>query len=344
MGIDQNKNLDITADIKATTVIRPIDHLIPQVDNTQNFSTIRQGVSTNSLTKFRDVKGNTKIDVITGTATITHNDCILTIPNYKQLAGLKTSTYQLLDAITIALTESGAKSPTVIIPLSDYMERRGLKDRKAAKTQVKNDMEILRQASFKWEEKRKGKIETYGFVNLADSGQIHRNGDIEFTFGATFYNTLLGYPIMPYPAQLQTVNNNNNPNSYYLLRRIEEHKNMNVGKKNENLISVKVLLESAVFIPSYDEVMAGNKNIASRIIEPFERDMDALEPTLKWHYCHSNNTPVKDNELQNMNYDLFKTLLIHTDWIDYPDQTERLERKAQNIARKKKTASKKKTE
>jgi hypothetical protein len=113
----------------------------------QTFSTIRQGVSTNSLTKFRDVKGNTKIDAITGTATITHNDCILTIPNYKQLAGLKTSTYQLLDAITIALTESGAKSPTVIIPLSNYMERRGLKDRKAAKTQVKNDMEILRQVS-----------------------------------------------------------------------------------------------------------------------------------------------------------------------------------------------------
>ena len=143
------------------------------------------------------------IDQITGDATIKNGNFILTIPKYEQLTGLKTSAYQLLDAITVALTESGAKSPTVILPLEEYMKRRGLKDRKEAKTQAKADMEILRGASFSWEEKRGKKVESYAFVNLADSGEIRRNGDIVFTYGNTFYNILLGYPVMPYPAQLQ---------------------------------------------------------------------------------------------------------------------------------------------
>jgi len=324
--------------------IKPTDS---PIDRRKDFSTIRQGTSTNALTKLRATEGKgLTIDQITGDATIKNGNFILTIPKYEQLTGLKTSTYQLLDAITVALTESGAKSPTVILPLGEYMKRRGLKDRKEAKTQAKADMEILRGASFSWEERRGKKTESYSFVNLADSGEIRRNGDIVFTYGNTFYNILLGYPVMPYPAQLQTLNSKRNPNSYYLLRKIAEHKNMNIGKKNEDIIAVKTLLSVAPFIPSYEEVMSGNRNIADRIIGVFERDMDALETTLSWHYCHSLEQPLTDEELNTMSYATFEGLMIHTEWRNYPDQTARLERKAEAIAqaqqKKKRTTSKKK--
>ena len=324
--------------------IKPTDS---PIDRRKDFSTIRQGTSTNALTKLRATEGKgLTIDQITGDATIKNGNFILTIPKYEQLTGLKTSTYQLLDAITVALTESGAKSPTVILPLEEYMKRRGLKDRKEAKTQAKADMEILRGASFSWEERRGKKTESYSFVNLADSGEIRRNGDIVFTYGNTFYNILLGYPVMPYPAQLQTLNSKRNPNSYYLLRKIAEHKNMNIGKKNEDIIAVKTLLSVAPFIPSYEEVMSGNRNIADRIIGVFERDMDALETTLSWHYCHSLEQPLTDEELNTMSYATFEGLMIHTEWRNYPDQTARLERKAEAIAqaqqKKKRTTSKKK--
>ena len=324
--------------------IKPTDS---PIEWRKDFSTIRQGTSTNALTKLRATEGKgLTIDQITGDATIKNGNFILTIPKYEQLTGLKTSTYQLLDAITVALTESGAKSPTVILPLEEYIKRRGLKDRKEAKTQAKADMEILRGASFSWEERRGKKTESYSFVNLADSGEIRRNGDIVFTYGTTFYNILLGYPVMPYPAQLQTLNSKRNPNSYYLLRKIAEHKNMNIGKKNEDIIAVKTLLSGAPFIPSYEEVMSGNRNIADRIIGVFERDMDALETTLSWHYCHSLEQPLTDEELNTMSYATFEGLMIHTEWRNYPDQTARLERKAEAIAqaqqKKKRTTSKKK--
>ena len=224
------------------------------------------------------------------------------------------------------------------------MKRRGLKDRKEAKTQAKADMEILRGASFSWEERRGKKTESYSFVNLADSGEIRRNGDIVFTYGTTFYNILLGYPVMPYPAQLQTLNSKRNPNSYYLLRKIAEHKNMNIGKKNENIIAVKTLLSVAPFLPTYEEVMATDRHLDQRIIKPFERDMDALETTLSWNYCHSLDQPLTDEELNTMSYATFEGLMIHTEWRNYPDQTARLERKAEAVAKaeKKRTTSKKK--
>ena len=307
----------------------------------KNFSTILQGKGPNALTGIRAVEGkNTEIDELTGEATIRNGDLTVRIPNFRELAGLRTSTLQLLDAITISLTESGSRSPTVSLSLDNYMDRRGLKDRKEAKKQVREDIETLSGISLKWTEERGDKVETFSFINLADSGRVERNGDIIFTFGTTFYHTLKGYPVMAYPKQLQTLNAKRNPNSYHLLKKISELKNMNVGKKNENIVAVETLLSVASYLPSYEEVMRGNRNVQARIIEPFERDMDALGDTLTWEYCHSLGQPLTDEELTNISYDIFEKLLIKITWREYPDQTARLQTKAERI---KKGQKKKKT-
>lgn len=325
----------------AWNALKQISLIFEQNENTPaimpaNYSTIRQGTVTNILTKLRAIEGqNAIIDPMTGTATITKGNFTLTIPNYTTLTGLKTSTYQLLDAITIALTVTGAKSPTVLITLDDYMERRGLKDRKEAKSQVSEDMKLLRQASITGEEKRGKNTISYSFVNIADSGEVRRNGDIVFTFGSTFYKMLLGYPVMPYPAQLQTIKNKKYPNSYYLLRKITELKNMNAGKQSEDIISVKTLLGAAPYIPSYDDVMSGNRNVSERIIKPFERDLDALADTLTWEYCHSKGAPLTDTELVNMDYSIFSKLLVKIYWKDYPAEAvqKAIERREQAKAK-----------
>lgn len=299
-----------------------------------SFSTIRQGTSTNTLARVRPVEGkNTTIDKITGEATITSGNLMIKIPNYAQLTDLKTSTNQLLDALIIELTETGAKAPRVILGIDDYMRRRGLKDKKEARKQIIGDLDVLLKTSLTWEEKRGNKTEKMAGVNLTDSWAWTdgKKNTIVFTFGQTFFDVLKGYPVMSYPAQLQKLNSNKNPNSYYLLRKITELKNMNVGKANENIVSVKTLLASAPFLPSIEEVMAKDRAYTRRIIDPFERDMDALKDTLGWEYCHSNNTPLTEQESGNITYDLFEQLQIHITWYDYPDQTERLERKAKRI-------------
>ena len=335
----------------APAISRVVPSILPTGEREKStFSTIRQGTATNALTKIKpSTKRNTIIDTITGTATITQGNLSITIPDFTKLKGFRTSTYQLLDALTVALTETGAKSPAVALSLEEYMKKRGLKDKKEARKQVTDDLETLFNAKISFKEKRKkGQEQDFHDIRIIDSKGI-RKGIINVTFGTAFYNILLGYPIMPYPAQLWELNSKRNPNSFYLLRKIAEHKNMNVGKKNEDIIAVKTLLAAAPYLPSYEEVMNTDRAISRRIIEPFERDMDALEDTLTWTYCHSNNTPLTDEELSSMSYDTFISLLIKTDWKQYPDQTARLKRKAERIeqaeqGKKRKTSKKKKAD
>lgn len=335
----------------APAISRVAPSILPTDEREKStFSTIRQGTATNALTKIKpSTKRNTIIDTITGTATITQGNLSITIPDFTKLTGFRTSTYQLLDALTVALTETGAKSPAVALSLEEYMKKRGLKDKKEARKQVTDDLETLFNATISFKEKRKkGQEQDFHDIRIIDSKGI-RKGIINVTFGTAFYNILLGYPIMPYPAQLWELNSKRNPNSFYLLRKIAEHKNMNVGKKNEDIIAVKTLLAAAPYLPSYEEVMNTDRAISRRIIEPFERDMDALEDTLTWTYCHSNNTPLTDEELSSMSYDTFISLLIKIDWKQYPDQTARLKRKAERIeqaeqGKKRKTYKKKKAD
>lgn len=321
--------------------------LIPSILATEegqkhSYSMIHQGTATNSLTKLKaSTKRNTTIDPITGTATVTQGNLTITIPNFEELTSFKTSTHQLLDALTEVFTAQGASTPVVSLPLEEYMNKRGLKDRKEARKQADADLETLFNAkiSFK-EKKKKGGEQDYHDIRIIDGKGI-RNGIINVTFGTTFSNILSGYPLMPYPTQLYRLGKKN-PNSYYFLRKLSEHKNMNIEKPNEDIIAVKTLLASSPNLPTYKEVMETGRQITQRIIEPFERDMNALEDTLTWEYCHSNGEPLTGEELsKELTYEDFEKLLIKITWReDYPENEER--RKEIRAKRAKKKASKKK--
>lgn len=308
----------------------------------EKYPLIRQGTATNILTKIvPNQKGNTTIDRITGTAKVIAptGNATLTIPDFVSRAGFRTSTHQLLDALVLELTQTGAKVPIVSISLEQYMNQRGLKDQKEARKQVKADLQELFDAKFSFQEKRKNGAQDYHDIRIIDSQGI-RKGVITVSFGTAFYSILLSYPLMPYPSQLWRLDNKKNPNSYYLLRRIAEHRNMNDGKKNADIIAVKTLLAAAPFLPSYDEVLKTDRAFKRRIIDKLERDLDALEESFTWHYCHSNNTPLSDAELETMDYKLFESLNINVQWVDYPDQTARHERQAKKIEAAKSKAEK----
>lgn len=223
--------------------------------NLEDFSRVRQGTATNRLTKLTSKESNiTRLDQITDVATIVDKDFLVDIANYAtNNRELRVSCYQLLDAITKKFTETGAKSPKVILSLSDYMQLRGLKNRKEARQQVIADLEILRGLSLTWTEPIRGKAEKFIFINLADSGSLDRD-TITFTFGQSFFEALLRYPYMDYPNTLFRINSHKNPNSFMMLRKIAEHKRMNENKTNENLISVETLLSCCSAIPSYEQV------------------------------------------------------------------------------------------
>ena len=126
-------------------VLKIINEIVAAaIEEAKTFSTIRQGTATNALTKVNSILGrNTVIDQFTGAATVTEGDLTITFPHFESIGGLKPSTPRLLDAITVDLTERGAKSPTVSLSLAEYMDKCGLKDRKEARKQAKEDLETL---------------------------------------------------------------------------------------------------------------------------------------------------------------------------------------------------------
>lgn len=287
--------------------------------NITQFDIIRQGKATNQLTKISDKGRNTEYNDITGEARIKSGDITVFIDEYNEIAkGLSPTTYRLLDALTVQFTSTGASSTTIQLPLVDYMDRCGLKDVKTARAQVKAELDTLYNISIEWRDKANGKQQDYAKTRICDSVGI-KKGIILFNLTPAFYSYLSNTHIMPYPKQLYRINAKYNPHSFYFLRRISEHKNMNKGKSNEDIIAVRTLLECAPEMPLYEDLAAVGK-ISERIIEPFERDMDNLSDTLSWEYCHRNGAALKEEELQGMNYALFSTLMIKTTWKEYPDR------------------------
>lgn len=295
------------------------------------FRTIKQSPITNTLSKVYTARRKIPVDEFTGNATIARGDLIINITEYsKHPVKLKASTHRLLDAIAVKFTETGGKYATIGLPFNEYMQMCGLSDVKSAREQVIEDLDALYSLSLSW--LGNDKYGNFVDVRLCGAKGIIENGIIVFNFSDPFYHCLLRYPIMVLPAGYFKLNAKRNPNSPAFLRRIAEHKNMNIAKANADTVSVKTLLQCAEGLPDYSEIQSMG-GINQRIIEPFERDMDALTDTLIWEYCHSNGEPLTDSELESMNYHTFTELLVKVYWKEYP--TRPLERAKERAAESK---------
>lgn len=283
----------------------------------ERFALMRQGNAINELAKITTSK-NVQLEPFTGTANINKGDFLVTIEDFSALAGLRTSTHKLLDEIMTKFTDGNEKSLIVNIPLSEHMTQRGLKDEKEARKQVKEDLETLSKITLSFKQEIEGKRKDFLNLKIIGSHGI-KNGVIMATLDAAFHELILKYQVMPMHRSFLALSDKYNPNSYHLGRRIALHKNMNYGKTNEDLISVLTLLDACPNLANHEEIYNhGKSDYKRRIIEPFERDMNALEEVFTWEYCHSNGLPLSDKELENFNYDVFKNLLIKIHWKNYP--------------------------
>lgn len=221
----------------------------------------------------------------------------------------------------ITATQNGLQSTLVKLPLREYMNMRGLKDEKETRAQVKRDIDALERVSFEYKGtgKQRGvwlKIHISG----GTVGQI-KNGDIIFRFNQDFFDSFkvsekTSYLYMYFPREALQGNIRQHPHKYWLARQISTHKRMNLGKPNEDIIGVKTLIDACPNMPTYEDVMALNRNFLQHIIEPFERDMDALNETLSWHYNNSEEGP--------QDYKTFMESTVKIQWRYYPN-TKQLE-------------------
>jgi hypothetical protein len=87
------------------------------------------------------------------------------------------------------------------------------------------------------------------------------------------------------------------------------------------------LVNASPTFPKYEDV---NYRFTQFILEPFERDMDAIT-SIKWHYAGEQPT----------NYNEFITSSVVITWVDYPDVAKLTQRKKTPI--KEENATKKRS-
>lgn len=287
------------------------------------FTKLLQGTATNKLTKINSTKNKKAVaDPNTGTLKISREDFTVKLHGYLVNRGLRQSAHQLLDALLEVYTNSGGHSELITLPLKNYMEIRGINDEKSARQQVKEDLETLSQIRIDFSQNlRGGRKNDYFELGLIQPSKGIKNGVITVNLDSVFHTLLGGYKPMPYPFLLWKLSENHNPHAYYFLRKICEMKHMNSGKANEDTIAVLTLLESSPNMPTIEEIT--NRHYGERIIDPFERDMNALDEVLTWQYCHSNNEPLTDDELSDFTVEIFRKLYVKIFWRNYPDQKKR---------------------
>jgi len=297
-----SRNIEITLD--------------PYSEKEERFSKVRQGSMTNSLTKINLTKDNASLNPITDVATLSEDKLSISLMDFSSISvGLKTTTHKLLDAMTSVFTENGAVSPTVHLPLDVYMSMCGLRDKKEARRQVKADLNTLLHLSLSFSSSYDWDSDFMNVMLCSAAGIV--KGVIVMEFSRPIYETLKRYGFMPYPRQLWALNPQYNPNSYYFLRKISEHKHMNLGKSNEDIISVRTLLAASPLLPKYGEISKTGQ-VDQRIIQPFQRDMTALSNTLEWSYYTDDGEPFNQSDDSPLTYAVFAELMLHIDWLNYP--------------------------
>jgi hypothetical protein len=294
------------------------------------YRTIQQGKATNQLAR-TDFRVKPEQLSLFGNAVIEKNGFKVFIDQFNQLKnGVRPTAQQLLDALLIEATES-SKSPEesedtlVTLPLKKYMQIRGLSDEKHARSQVKEDLDSLAKLRIYFAEKNNN----YDFPICGGKGIVR--GVITIRFDKDFFKLYRSYPVMAYHEELLKINLRANPYSLRLGRRILEHKNMNIGKSNENIMRVATLLDAIPEMPSYEELGEAGQ-VRKRIIDPFERDMNYFEKAnmFTWHYCGKNGAEMSEPTTRRE----FEESLIKFTWLDYPDQTTRLKKIAERAVGK----------
>lgn len=304
-----------------------------------------QGPIINALVRGRSTPKNTKEEGQTAytTLTIKTGTSFLEVflPDYASKGGLTEHTSRLLVLIMHLFNENKKRSQDVFFSISQYMEFCNLKDEKEARIQLKKAFGVLQNThvTFKTDIEKFIKIDgehapkgdgygnnSYNINITSLTNDPIKRGIAHFRFNYDFFQILKKYRASPFPRSVLASNAKLNPNSTPLLYKLCENKIMNEGKKNQDLVSVQILIEDvANHIPSYEAVSTADRHYYRRIIEPFIRDMNALSETLSWILQDNTGKEVSKESLIKIAYHDFIKLSVKVIWkVDYNKAIEEL--------------------
>lgn len=236
--------------------------------------------------------------------------------------------------------------------LDEFMEARGLSDRKEANKKVKSALSALNKAEISLayngknvkgtgkrkilqglddiEDKRKGRKIAYHviFSDFIYDEVIMGKGD-----GAL--SRMRGYELLP--EEIQKIRN---PHAYRFARLFSSHLRHNVGSNTSNpcVLSVQTLLNNCS-LPLYDD-LKDKGHVGQLIIRKFIEAMESLVKCgifTEYIFQHKkdgdNNLQLTDDELERLenDYALFSSLNVQVTWALQPDYSKLADKKQKRI-------------
>lgn len=264
---------------------------------------------------------------LTGKARIETKDMTIYIANYsKLLNGARTSAVKLLDFFMLYITENNLfHAPSLRISLKEYMQIRGLEDTKRnrykTKKQVENDMQLLKSLSIRFVDKRRKNKGDYLEVDIAGAIRGIVNGIIYFEFSKPFIDSLPSNQFMLLPPKAFSTDDANYPHSFYFIRRMMEHKRVNVGNQNENVITGRTLIEGS---PLEKHIECEPKYFKRQLLEPFMNNMNYVEEHCgcEWSFQELESTPCGEYTQEKIPATIEELLnaKIIFEMVNYPDE------------------------
>lgn len=203
--------------------------------------------------------------------------------------------------------------------LSDYMALCDLKSKNNAIKQIRSGLENLFSLSvtLKGKEKNQG---SFRFRRLiADAGLNINNGYINIEITSLFLELTKTSRVLILPQQYFRINLLHFPNSPDILMKASEQKSMNHKSSNNDILTIRTLLEACSGLPKYEDIKSQGR-INQRIKEPFFRDLDHLSETFTYELYTTDKVKITVEEAKALPFEEFENIRVHIKWNDFPER------------------------
>ena len=279
---------------------------------------------------FRGIRDQVLTTNTNGTVSVSNgrksDEMTLTFPSMEALTKRKPSLAKLMILCQMLLAQSNKFRGKVdqkdlhcdiVYSVEEYAKARGVTVNQRFNERIKDDLHDLSTLQFS-AKSRSNAV----FVNVTSVCSLYR-GVIHVQFNPMFVDLLCNQDcsfMCPMPVLLMKIDTHTYQSAMPMCYVAMRHKFMNRGKSNEDILPVRTLLDVAEGIPPIENIKNENRNLTERLIEPLERNLDALSEIFGWQYCDKSGLPLTGEQLEKMyeKPDTVRLMKVKLTWKNYP--------------------------
>lgn len=297
-------------------------HRLPAFnDEDQSFGMVSQNNATNNFFRLNSKRGSKDLpfnkkeirsDTVTAITQATH-------------LGLAEAV--MLDYVNFKFNQVPNHENTAefMFTLNQYMKDTGRKDPKSARNAIKHRLDAIASTAYSYHggDDKNPYNQNFGAHPLLGY-DYKRGGKIFITLTPFFHDLLVNHAMpMPYHKLMFMLDPVKEAVALYILRAIIDNKRVNKASPRGNRIKVKTLLNRIESLPTYDEVMASDRRVTDRIIDPVFKAVERLANSkdgaiIRYSFIGKDGKPL---DYDSLDYAMFIDAdLVIEEWNHYPEK------------------------